>query len=328
MAIERLKEFYGIDDINALPIKATMSSWTNTNKFNFVKGVLTYSLDRSQYIADVYSVFGSDALPRPGSIEEANYINLLYNRHLQPFKKYGPNGSAASTPLSSTNPSVSSFIINLDGLTQMGLRQNLIIRDQSCLFCWVNLSLDAAQIIAQKSSIPLIIDDLLIRCNLESIFQVQNGILLCKICHDQFDILKRYIDVNDSGQLVAKVVNSTNDMNNDDDIIARDTIEANRRVHVRRLAGREVINADGEMTIYFVENDRSLAPNRKALQLHKAACLIWKMAGGADVDRDDELEEDPGDIGVLASEKLGYIQAWREQSASAGTLTEGGELHQ
>ena len=41
---------------------------------------------------------------------------------------------------------------------------------------------------------------------------MQNGLLLCKNCHGEFDALKRYVDVA-GDKLVLKVVNETNDPN-------------------------------------------------------------------------------------------------------------------
>jgi hypothetical protein len=40
------------------------------------------------------------------------------------------------------------------------------------------------------------------------------------------------------------------------------------------------------MALYFFQNNPTKLPNRNALEFHKAACLIWRMAGGAETDEE------------------------------------------
>ncbi len=94
------------------------------------------------------------------------------------------------------------------------------------------------------------------------------------------------------------------------------------RRRLEQCHGRQILDCNGEMPLYFVKNDPTLAPKRTALNFHKTACLIWKMAGGADVEVDDDKEEDSNGIGELVGEKLRRIQAWREEAGSAGELSE------
>ena len=49
---------------------------------------------------------------------------------------------------------------------------------------------------------------------------------------------------------------------------------------------------NGEMMLYFAMNVPHQLPNRKALQYHKAACIIWRMAGGAEPEEESKHEED------------------------------------
>jgi hypothetical protein len=35
------------------------------------------------------------------------------------------------------------------------------------------------------------------------------------------------------------------------------------------------------MALHFVQNNPTKLPNRQALEFHKAACMIWRMASGA-----------------------------------------------
>ena len=80
-------------------------------------------------------------------------------------------------------------------------------RDGVCLFCWNRIECEGAHILAQKE-IPFRYYEasLFERAGLKQKHQVQNGLLLCSICHGQFDKLKRYVDVVDD-KLVVKVVN-------------------------------------------------------------------------------------------------------------------------
>ena len=66
--------------------------------------------------------------------------------------------------------------------------------------------MEAVHIIAQKNFV--VANDertVLSQVGLTQKHVVQNGLLLCNICHTQFDTLNRYVDVVDD-KLVVKVV--------------------------------------------------------------------------------------------------------------------------
>jgi hypothetical protein len=137
--------------------------------------------------------------------------------------------------------------------------------------------------------------------------QIQNGLLLCKICHSQFDKLKRYVDVVDD-KLVVKVVNETNDETNDkhkDWKIAIRTLKVLRKSYEEDwtdIDNRKAVESNGEMALYFVQNNPTKLPNRNALEFHKTACLIWRMAGGAETDEEycsDDEDLFPVDTAAL-----------------------------
>ncbi|KAJ3370065.1 hypothetical protein HDU84_001485, partial [Entophlyctis sp. JEL0112] len=142
------------------------------------------------------------------------------------------------------------------------------------------------------ASLSLIIPDLLRRAGLDSVYRVQNGILLCAVCHRRFDDLRRYIDIVD-GHLVAKVVNLTYDPNNQDYINSVGAIEALRLMKLQRdpsFCSRTVFDTNNELHIYFADGgDPTKNPNITALAFHKAACLIWKISGAADDIEDEEI---------------------------------------
>lgn len=230
---------------------------------------------------------------------------------------------------------------NSSGTKQRILKDALVKRDEVCLFCWQDLSLHGAHIAAQKN-VPFYQDNestLLKRFGLRDIYQVQNGLLLCIFCHDQFDQLKRYVDiagavevadtseaadtsevvdtsevantvevaesVENGKQLVVKIVNETNDGNNEKWTRAIEALQSLRITGVKYWAekdNRKACDDNGEMSLYFVENNQSDLPNRKALKYHMIACLIWQMAGGAESDVEyfsDDEDVDPVDTAAL-----------------------------
>ncbi|KAI8827906.1 hypothetical protein BJ741DRAFT_628342 [Chytriomyces cf. hyalinus JEL632] len=343
-AIEKLAAFYGINDVDGAlhevlsvsePERPTWSYFKNKNKFGFLYGILTHSPDqnmRDDYALKLYWTLGTARLPAPDTPEEWSCLELLYSRFIYPFKQIG-TGSSNSTPHESlpSTPGGSSTALASNALNpgQGNFRSALLKRDKVCLFCWGHLELDAAHLIAQKGGVPvtLVVQDLLDRAGLDNIYRIQNGVLLCKVCHGQFDKLRRYIDVVD-GRLVARVVNLTHPNPDDEDYIdAVGVIQDTRYGKFRRnayFASRTVVIKENELSahfpVYFADDDESKHPNRTALSFHKAACLIWKMAGAGD-DAEDDFTDGGGSVdGVLArvSDKLRSLEA--DNEGSYGTL--------
>jgi hypothetical protein len=181
--------------------------------------------------------------------------------------------------------------------------------------------------IAQKN-IPILYVEtsLLLRAGLTQKHQVQNGLLFCLGCHDKFDKLKRYVDVVDD-KLVVKVVNQTNDPSSESRIkwmkYMRDLkgVRRMREEDWTSIDNRKAVEPNGEMALYFVLNDPSILPNRVALEFHKAACLIWRMAGGAEPDEDECYSDDEqGPVDTAALRKRFNLPA----QESSSTLLESG----
>ncbi|KAJ8324260.1 hypothetical protein O5D80_004929 [Batrachochytrium dendrobatidis] len=130
---------------------------------------------------------------------------------------------------------------------------------------------------------------ILLRSGLTQKHQIQNGLLLCIKCHDQFGKLKQYVDVVDD-KLVIKVINETNDLTSDKHKKWIETIEdlkVIRRTRQKRWTdNRQTVESNSEMTLYFIHNNLTRLPNRNALEFHKTACLIWCIAGGVESDDD------------------------------------------
>ena len=157
-------------------------------------------------------------------------------------------------------------------------------RDKCCCFCWRETSLEAAHIVAQKNiHMEHDTDSILIRSELESLYDVRNGICLCKNCHDDFDQLVAYIETGSEPWHVEYIDRGT--------CIAEENYAravSGRNICAKRLKRKPLIN---DVLYLDFGNDDSTKPSQIALQFHKTACLIWKMAGGADKPIEDDLDD-------------------------------------
>ncbi|KAI8845014.1 hypothetical protein BJ741DRAFT_586620 [Chytriomyces cf. hyalinus JEL632] len=177
--------------------------------------------------------------------------------------------SSVSTPTGSSTPIKSNATDPTDSNFSTALRK----MDLVFLICWEHEETDAAHLIAHPT-------------RMHSVFQVQNGVLLCSTCYRLFHVLKRHIHVVD-GRLIAKIVNRTNDWN---DRVYLRTLEDLTGVRaIRKKYQRHAAIADlaSETPVYIPFDDVTNHPNHTALAFHKAACLIWKLAGAGAVNEDD-----------------------------------------
>jgi hypothetical protein len=116
-------------------------------------------------------------------------------------------------------------------------------------------------------------------------------------------------------KLVVKVVNETNDETSDKH---REWQRSIRNLRAMRNANeedwtefdnRQAVESNGEMELYFVQNYLTKFPNRNALEFHKAACMIWRMAGGAETDEEYcSDDEDWGSVDTAALKRRFKIQ--------------------
>ena len=134
----------------------------------------------------------------------------MFARYILPFHKDYSDASSCHTPVSSKPPSRSSSAEDLDHvleereLTHKDLKKTIEKRDGVCLFCWNRKPLKGCHIIAQRMAYDE--PSLQLRAGLIQKHQIENGLLLCGNCYDEFDQLQRYVDVVDD-KLVVKVVN-------------------------------------------------------------------------------------------------------------------------
>ncbi|KAJ3230660.1 hypothetical protein HDU77_001252 [Chytriomyces hyalinus] len=332
MARNAVAKFYGIEvpDIDhvlhqiasvAEPRKPTWSKFGKLNKFGFLYGILMHTPDKEwqdNYIRGFYWTFGSNRLKE--NAEEEQCLSLLYARFIQPFTQHDTSGSSnassqgssGSTPLGSSTP----ITLNATDPTHSNFSTALRKRDVVCLICWDYEVTDAAHLIAQESSFPLVIDTLLERAGMHSVFQVQNGVLLCATCHRLFDALKQYIDVVD-GRLFAKIVNTTNNPNDKDYLRDLERLNAYRAIHKKYQHHAAIADLGSEMPVYIPLDDVTTHPNHTALAFHKAACLIWRVAGARAVNDDDWLDDSDEEV----ENRLAMVASRLEDLVKTSTLS-------
>jgi hypothetical protein len=321
-----LEKHYNLNSEH-FPEQREKSKWISENKFGFLMGIVEHGLHT--HITQLYSLLQNNQF----EYQEESFIDSLFDCYIRPFhKSYIPGSEFCKTPTtgSSRTPSRPYSAEDLEyspverELSHKDLKKSVVRRDGVCLFCWNRRVVEGAHIIAQKS-IPIAYDGnpLLQRAGLTQKHQVQNGLLLCKNCQSQFELLLLYVDVVDD-KLVFKVVNQTNDTNNIYWINAVETIKDIRYGKQKRLPefiNRRAVEPNGEMALYFVLNDPSILPNRVALEFHKAACLIWRMASGAEPDEDEYCSDDEqGPVDTAALRKRFNLPA----QDSSSTLLESG----
>ena len=181
-----------------------------------------------------------------------------------------------------------------------------------CLFCCRERNLHASHIIAQKNAFlpnhPLLLQ----RAGISQIHAIENGLLLCSFCHPMFDNLLMYVDCEED-RMIIQFVNKTDN--------AQDALWNNRYQDLRDARrrwctffiqdGRVPEDDDGQMRLWFFQNSPKLLPSRVALDLHKRACLIWRLAGGADPDVDEECYIDEEPVPALVNKDfLDRIKRW------------------
>jgi len=332
-AIELLKKYYQDVDFEVLPELRSKLQWKNDNKAGFFLGILQEG--EESHIRELCSQLMDPAAFKLQETfaQEDQQDTLLeewFNYYIVPFHmSYHSPGSKCNTPTSSRPPSRSNSVKRMDeaslsqesDLSHWHLKRALERRDVVCLFCWGFEETHAAHIISQKE-IPIQIDEATIfhRASLSQKHQVQNGLLLCANCHGRFDKLHRYVDVVDE-QLVVKIVKMSEDPESEQYAAWKRDV---RNLKSARLTSQEdwanidqrpAMELNGEMALYFVEQDPSRLPSRQALEFHKRACHIWRLAGGAEEDEDSCSDDDDCGVDPVGLDRK-HIREWQDSSAT------------
>ena len=303
----KLLEFYNSSN-EQIPTQRTKADWKTDNFMGFLLGVVSFGIPSHR--ARLYKLLSGNQFAQ----NEQNFIDSMFDFYIRPFhKNYNTDSESCHTPSNASRPSSrrnsdADYVPEERLLIHNDLKKAVVKRDRVCLFCWDKSECQGAHIIAQKNiSVAYDESSLLGRAGLTQKHQVQNGLLLCIKCHSQFDKLLIYVDVVDE-KLVVKVVNETNDETSEKHKEWKAMV---RNLGAMRIANEEdwkgkdnrlAVDGNGEMVLYFIQNNRTKQPNRNALEFHKAACLIWQMAGGAETDDEvcsDEDELVPVDTAAL-----------------------------
>ena len=278
---------------DVIPPTRQRSKWENDNIAGFFRGLFNQA--DAQDINAICELINSDAFSQ-FSLEQKqarlkDLSDEMYEKYVKPFLQHD---------LNCTNNNVNQVAGNSDGGSRAssagsgssnGLAKTLEKRDGGCLFCWNPEYPQFAHILAQKNRFLGNIGTLLERIGISDINAVQNGLSLCLNCHNLFNRLQVYVEA-DQDRLLVKFVNQTNGPSN----------LHPSRFHTRMRSARlfepskshpeeDAVDHDGELRVVFVDDETKFLPSRAALELHKKACLIWRMAGGADEEELDEFDD-------------------------------------
>ena len=335
-ATQLLDSYYQIHT-SELPTQRAKSQWQAENKRGFFLGIIQEGED--SHIIQLHHLLPTNQFTQQQEFSTTSqladpqhprtFIDDMFAHYILPFHKDYSDAPSCHTPASSNPPSRSNSAEDLDyvpeerELTHKDLKKAVEKRDGVCLFCWNRKPLKGCHIIAEKN-IPMVHDEpsLLLRAGLTQKHQVQNGFLLCKVCHGEFDQLKRYVDVVDD-KLVVKVVNYSVLGNGDkqrdwkDNVRMLKLVRSGWQENWTDIDNRQAVEPNGEMALYFVINNPTKLPNIQALEFHKAACLIWRMAGGAESE-DEHCPDDDDDYRyyVPVDYRSKSIEKWMDSSAT------------
>jgi hypothetical protein len=312
-AIILLKEFYP-NCAEGIPQQRQKAQWQPENKLGFFMGIVQFGIDA--HVEELLQLLQTNGFQEQQLFSmplEPTFIDRMFDWYIMPFNKsYNCNSCHTPSKVSSRSNSRPSSVKEEDHdyhpISHKDLKEAVEKRDGVCLFCWDKLECEGAHIIAQKN-ILMAYDEtsFLQRAGLAQQHLVQNGLLLCNKCHSQFDKLKRYVDVVED-KLVVKVVNETDDVRSEKHSEWKDyvrVLQGNRVLWQDKWTNsdRKAVETNGEMALYFIKTDPNLQPNRKALESHKTACLIWRMAGGAESD-DEYCSDDEEYLGIVNTAAL------------------------
>ena len=315
-----------------LPIQACKAEWKKENIFGFLMGVAEYG--HETHVNELNGMLQS--IPQVESLKETyleemqgRCIDRFYDYYIRPFKKqnkriqFTDSDVESSRSVSTHKSRDSSQLISESSASTLGqfsrnkkiklipqpsrkqFKKALIERDGVCLVCWLEDFdiIKTAHIIPQGSDfiISEYVKKLMKDAGIHSMNQVQNGLLLCPNCYSSFDKLNHYIDYVDM-KLVVKVVNYSNDPSNWE--MRMNCLKAIRDINKKYLTDNRIaVENNGEMALYFNINNQELQPSIIALEMHKRACLIWRMAGGYESD-DEEIDEDESDPVIQKEEMI------------------------
>ncbi|OAJ37694.1 hypothetical protein BDEG_21690 [Batrachochytrium dendrobatidis JEL423] len=270
-----LNEYYQIST-QAIPTQRVKSEWQDDNKRGLFLGIIQEG--ETSHITRLHNLLTANQFAEQQEFSTKiqladpehprTFIDDMFGYYILPFHKDYNDSSSCHTPVSSNPTSRTNSADDLDYVAKVTVLQG-------------------AHIISQKN-IGMAYNEpsILLRSGLTQKHQIQNGLLLCIKCHDQFGKLRQYVDVVDD-KLVIKVINDLTSDKHKKWIETIEDLKVIRRTRQKRwIDNRQTVESNSEMTLYFIHNNPTRLPNRNALELHKTTCLIWCMAGGVESDDD------------------------------------------
>ncbi|KAI8834257.1 hypothetical protein BJ741DRAFT_666093 [Chytriomyces cf. hyalinus JEL632] len=218
---------------------------------------------RDEYATKLYWIFGSELLPAPNTQQETDCLNLLYACFIEPIKWHdGSSGrDSDASPYASSPSTLGGSSVAIDQ-TYSSFKSAVETRDQVCLFCWQQDQPEGVPLFAQKSSDAA-----------------------KDIIHNHLKNAGRSRRIKSKTVFCCALIVA-------EGLVTSNGLRTLCQKHQRNAAhaGRRAVDANNELLVYFADNDTSKHPNHAALAFHKAACFIWKMAGGGEVEDDDNSD--------------------------------------
>ena len=295
---------------HGMPPRTAKWKWKPANKIGFLRGLFSYgSREHHSEIASLLNSSRFQELTSSARKTEIDaFITKMYNWYILPFKQNtGSECHSSESGVSSAKEG-----------THRTFKEALADRDEICLFCWQDIGLNGAHILAQKNVFRPDIDSLFASTEISHIHSVQNGLLLCSICHGLFDALSMYVEDNGDRMLV-KYVNPTHDPKNQQWCRRMENLVKDRQGRLWRILDiRSPMDSDGGMRLWFASRDKRLRPSVAALELHKRACMIWRLAGGAESEDEVCFLEKDTVPSVPSEEVMDRVRSWNEQVRAQG----------
>ena len=266
-----LKEYYKIET-ESLPEYKDKLHWNDENKLGFLLGIIHYGQD--SHLLELHDLLLTE------QFENNDFIDRMFNYYIVLFQSTKYMGDCP------VDRNIHDEFEYTKESEHIEFRDKILSRDKLCLFCWES-DVDVLYNTHIIKYIPMAYESMsiLTKAGLNDEHQGQNGILLCITCHHRFDYLFNYIDVVDD-KFVVKVVHETGEPGKTHIDWERNIefFKRMRTLHQKysttNIDNRKAVELNDEIALYFVENDPEIQPNRYALEFHKRACLIWRMAGG------------------------------------------------
>ncbi|EGF83571.1 hypothetical protein BATDEDRAFT_22381 [Batrachochytrium dendrobatidis JAM81] len=286
-ATQLLNEYYQIST-QAIPTQRAKSEWQDDNKRGFFLGIIQEG--ETSHTTQLHDLLAANQFAEQqqfstkvqlaDSEHPRTFIDEMFEYYILPFHKDYNDSSSCHTPASSRAPSRTNSAGNISNVpkeSELSHRdlKNAVEKRDGACL----FCWDKLSLQGAHIGVAYNESPILLRAGLAQKHQIQNGLLLCINCHSRFAL---------------RIANEED---------------------WARIDNRQAVESNGEMALYFVLDDPTLQPNRDALEFHKTACLIWRIAGGAESD-DEYCPHDDDDGCTPVDYRSKSIEKWMDSSAT------------